>query len=649
MKRTAIMKNTPKSSRPERTSKKVLAVSQLVEFEGSTYLNLDLYYMGTLTARYFADKERKQHAAHVNGQWRGCMINNVARLCEGLEAINGEYYYCSTDWEFSAREDKEEALGYLETCSVEAFERSAGQLKYERAYQRKCERIEKIMNAIPVVPEQMENWAEQKLFPGHLLFIRKGRNRTEYSCTACGAHSWKKKGWKHGQITICPKCGHEVKAYSRRQEKEAGAPVVLLQACGQEWVERQFHAVCTWKAGGKKEIKFCEDIRALIPKGDNYGKLYYGVHNGADEFEQEWWDRKSSGRRFAGAYLYPGNLEEALPYGNLENSGIKGAAESLEKINVNTFIATFRYRPYLEYFLKAGLYRLAADILETCGYWDWHPEEICTYAKSLKGALQLDGNRTNRMKQINGGLNALRWLQYEEESGVIGNRLRISGESLEYLNRKNISPDSCREILAELGSVNRMVNYIKKQKIAPGKIVQTWRDYLDMARDEGLDTEDDIVRLPKDLKARHDHLVEIRNARRDAEEMKKNKEKYRKLDKKIQEHLPEARRYFWENEGYMIIPAGKCEELMAEGRTLHHCVGRSDIYMNKMADGKSWILFLRKKEELEKPYYTIEIDMNNDNILQWYSEFDRKPDEKVIGRLLNAYKNSIRRKRVKIA
>ncbi|WP_418895646.1 PcfJ domain-containing protein [Romboutsia ilealis] len=47
-----------------------------------------------------------------------------------------------------------------------------------------------------------------------------------------------------------------------------------------------------------------------------------------------------------------------------------------------------------------------------------------------------------------------------------------------------------------------------------------------MAKDERYDTTDDIVRLPKDLKIRHDQLVEIRNARRDAEQMEKEKEKY---------------------------------------------------------------------------------------------------------------------------
>lgn len=109
------------------------------------------------------------------------------------------------------------------------------------------------------------------------------------------------------------------------------------------------------------------------------------------------------------------------------------------------------------------------------------------------------------------------------------------------------------------------------------------------------------------------------------------------MKRKIQKRLPEVKGYFYEDDTYMIIPAGKCEELMKEGRELHHCVGASDIYMKKMAAGETWILFLRKKEDLEKAYYTVEINLKTDKIIQFYSEFDRQPDKKVIEKLLNKY------------
>ena len=165
-----------------------------------------------------------------------------------------------------------------------------------------------------------------------------------------------------------------------------------------------------------------------------------------------------------------------------------------------------------------------------------------------------------------------------------------------------------------------------------------------MAREEGYDTTDDIVRFPKDLKARHDQLVEVRNQRADDKRL----EGYKKLDDRIKERLPDMKDYFWEDREYMIIPAGTYKELMDEGRTLHHCVGSSDVYMKKMANGVSWILFLRRKSELEKPYYTIEISLKDDHIIQFYSEYDRQPDKETINDVLNRYKRSIRKKKIKI-
>lgn len=648
MKRTDILKNTPQCKAPERESEEVLAVSQVVEYEKTQILNIDLFYKGRLTGRYFADKEERSHAASVGGKWYSCMMNNVARVCKGMDTVKGDSYYFGNDWEFSTKKDKMIALNYLGVHYLTEFEISVNQVKYERAYQRKCQRINERMGNIPCVPDEMEAWVQREIFQeNYLFFARKSKNRTEYSCTACGSQGWKKKGWKHGERVLCPKCGAPVKAYSRKQERSARERVVLLQACGREWVERQFHAVCTWKEGERKQVELYEDMRAVIPKGECWGKVYYGIQADADEFSQEWWDRNQRSKRFMASYLYPGNLEEVLLFGELQGSGLDVIGRNKEKINVNKFIATFHKRPWIEYLAKAGLCRLVADIMDQYGWWG-NPKNISEGARSVSEALQLDGNRTYRMKRINGGLNTLSWLQYEQEMEAQGKRIKISQESLEYLHTKKVEKSECEEILKELGSVNRMVNYMKKQKISPRTLTQTWRDYLQMARQEGMDTTDDIVRLPRDLKARHDQLVELINARRDAEELEKAKKRYKRFNKELRKRLPEVKRYFWENDIYMIVPAGTCEELVAEGRALHHCVGSGETYMRRMAKGISWICFLRRKRNPEKPYYTIEVDLKTDGILQWYSEFDRKPDQETIRKVLENYKRSIRKPQVRV-
>ena len=64
------------------------------------------------------------------------------------------------------------------------------------------------------------------------------------------------------------------------------------------------------------------------------------------------------------------------------------------------------------------------------------------------------------------------------------------------------------------------------------------------------------------------------------------------------------KQFLFEDENFKLIPPINSEDLVIEGRTLSHCVGS---YRNKMANGNSFIYFIRKKDEIETPYYTMEI------------------------------------------
>lgn len=642
MKRTALLMHIPEQEAPEKTSEFVTAVSQVASYDGQLYLNIDLFYKGVLRARYFAD--RMTHACHVDGSWRTCKMYNIARICMGKTVLKGnETYFHHDEWKWNSTKDNNIAYEYLGK-NLETYEDDIGRTKYLNAIERKGKRIDEMMNRVPALPKDLETWLEQKVFTENYLYMQRKKNRTDYVCTSCGHKSWKKIGWKRNENTTCPHCGAPVIASLRNGMIQRREPVVVLQTMGKnEWVERQLRAVCTWDFG-KKEIEILEDIRAIIPKNHTWGNVWYGTYREQDEFCQEFWDTNRENKRFYESYLYPENLQEVLPYGNLQHSGLDILANKCKKINVNYFITTYHGRSWMEYWIKAGLYRLAMEVTGVYGMWG-NPSYIKEDEKKLSLCLRINGDRVYRLRKLDGGLNALKWLQYEQETGK-----KISQESLEFLNGRAPEPSDCREILKCLGSVNRMVNYMKKQKIAPSTLLETWNDYLRMAAGEGMDVNDDIVRLPKDLKARHDELVERINGRKEEKRLKEEAEKYRKLNQKIMEHLPEVKRYFWENKDYIIIPAGKCEELVTEGRKLHHCVGTSTNYMEKMAEGKSWILFLRKKEDIKKPYYTVEISMEDDRIIQWYSEYDRKPDSKKIKKVLDEFKRNVKKpERIKVA
>ncbi len=645
MKRNALLINIREQTPPRKTSELVVATSQVASYEGQQYLNIDLFWRGELKARYFADGTT--FASCINGSWKACKLENLARICMNKGALKGgEMYYYQTCWEWNSQQDRITAQEYLGR-PIDMYENNINGDKYMNAIKRKEKRIAEMMDKVPTLPEGLEGWLKKTVFPGNYLFATKKKKRTDYFCTACQTSSWRKNGWHHGEQTVCPKCGQEVTVNNRTKQIQKREPVIVLQVMDKyNWMERQLRTRCTWGTGGK-EIEIFEDIRAIIPIHKTWGKLWYGTYKEADEFGQDFWDKNQIYKRFYESYLYPENLKETLPYGDLQYSGLDIIANHRQKINVNTFIVTYQERKWTEYWIKAGLIRMTADLMKNYGIWG-NPNYVHTRESNLTRHLMINKNRLQRLKSMNGRLCTLRWLQYEEEQEAYGSKKRITQESLDYLEEKQISPEECKEILKATGSVNRMVNYMKKQKISPHNLMNTWNDYLRMAENEGMDITDDIVRLPKDLKARHDELVERINARRNEKQLQEARKKYKKKDQEIMVHLPETRKYFWENEEYMIIPAGKCEELVREGQQLHHCVGASDLYMDRMAKGKSWILFLRKKEDINTPYYTIEIDMESNKIKQWYSAFDRKPDEKKIQKLLSTFTKQITKPKTRI-
>lgn len=632
---------------PKKPSDGIKAVSQIIRDEsgeGDDIVEVDLYEAGVIKARWFGSKGENDCCAYVIGSgWKRMRMENIIQVVKGEGIYGGaDFWYICKDLDWASNKDRDLVMKALGE-TIRSFESYIWRERRNMAIDRKIERINNMFTKeIPLVPDDMEQWVREKIFPEEYLFMKKTGKIMKYACTACGAKGQTKKGGKHNELISCPRCGKKVvikRLVERIIRKEN---VTLLQKIDDHrWAERLFKANMTADQSGKK-IELWAEICVVIPEGDTWGKVYYGQNYGQDELEQDWWDSNKNNKRWAESFLYSGNLQEVLPMGSLQNSGMDILAEKGRKFEVNKFIATFHKRGYMEYLIKGGFMKMASEIVKLYGWWGGEDRYLKTSATTYKEMFKIDGNRVNRLKQMDGGMTALRWLQHEEAAGI-----RISQEILEYLQHNNISPSDMDTFINELGSINRAVNYMRKQSTRTHTTLELWSDYMRMARQEGLDLQDDIVRFPKDLKARHDALAEVIYERQDKARKRKERAKYRKLDKQIEGHLPDVKLYFYENEEYIFIPAGKCEELIEEGRTLHHCVGASDRYMDSMAKGETWIVFLRRKENIDEPYYTLEIDMKNDSIRQWYSEYDRKPDEKEVSKLLTEYKKAVSRKRNK--
>lgn len=76
---------------------------------------------------------------------------------------------------------------------------------------------------------------------------------------------------------------------------------------------------------------------------------------------------------------------------------------------------------------------------------------------------------------------------------------------------------------------------------------------------------------------------------------------------------------------FMIRPAASPAELQKESKVLNHCVR---TYVDRVASGKTSILFIRKVEEPDKPWFTLELDCSG-RVVQCRGDHNRAYPEEV--------------------
>jgi len=125
-------------------------------------------------------------------------------------------------------------------------------------------------------------------------------------------------------------------------------------------------------------------------------------------------------------------------------------------------------------------------------------------------------------------------------------------------------------------------------------LVTEYRDYLNMCVQERYDMKNSFVLFPKDLQKAHDIVAARIQHRVDA----KARRKFRAVYKRVGDSLD------FESQGMRIVCPAAPRDIIAEGQALHHCVGS---YVNRIDDEKCLILFVRRCEDVSKPFYTIEL------------------------------------------
>lgn len=147
--------------------------------------------------------------------------------------------------------------------------------------------------------------------------------------------------------------------------------------------------------------------------------------------------------------------------------------------------------------------------------------------------------------------------------------------------------------------------------------IRKTKDYLYMySRWKNTFTNNHFPKYPKpqDVERYHDELVEYQIQKQNEEDSIK----LQHLNEKYKNLKPNLSKLTYSEDKYSIIIPEKLEDVIKEGKILHHCVGS---YINSIVEKRNKIYFLRKNSEINSPYFTVDVDYDN-NVRQIHTYYN---------------------------
>ena len=480
---------------------------------------------------------------------------------------------------------------------------------------------DQVMKTVPGLPKNWIAWVSKYGIMEHYIFYKYQKNgATNGYCTYCKKHV-PIRSPKYNQKGHCHICGQPVtfrsvgksgrfctkwyRVYLVQRRKTSGFVIRIFQA--RTWYKKAGYADC--------ETTCHEEQRRIFSaNGKEISNFVYGLFK---RREMRWilywkpWYYTCCGIQYKGN-VYPYTLSD-LSRHELKETGLREYALRQKKIDPGKYLYLWQTYPVLEQIVKAGLFQLVDDILEYRA-----TDAIKRKGRKPTEFLSVTKKEFRRLRDMNGGAKELKWLQFEKSSGRI-----IKDEEIYWMAKEELEPKDLQFVLDRM-SICQVRHYLVKQSEKSGDdishILQVWKDYLSMAGKLRLDVYDSIIYRTSDLQRRHSEAV-IQM------EEKKKEIRRRELEEKyvgFQEQLIALKEKYEFSAGeYQIVAPKSIDDILYEGDTLHHCVNKTDNYFDRIASKESYILFLRKKENPEVPFYTLEAEPDG-TIRQKRAEFDRQ-------------------------
>lgn len=521
--------------------------------------------------------------------------------------------------------------------------------------------------------ERLKKYVHNTLLSEHhyMFQFKEGKHRFGY-CTACGktfdleiknmrtvtAHDENRLYARHGEKVCCPECGRTVtKRYAGYPQKKVYAmagectvdkngALILYTYCFTYAYERNIRAQQEWTV---------EQI------------CYFDLHKYFQLLYSSWYgNHVYVGDRYSNSLYFTEKEEvnKVLSYNGSYYEGfhIIGFKEALEKSNLKYSCADILLKKETPYGLP---FQLVSYLKFYCAYpviteklvKEGHDNILMRYindSRSTSGIFNFHAQTVPEFFKIN--KESYRFLRDLSVQPVNEHQLR----ALQFMNEKNISltKDNYDFVSAALNykfelaimlkfkSFKKCVSYAKKQSMLCGcaysfatnivhNFFMTYSDYISLGKKLNYDFASESVVFPQNVNQAHQEQIGFQ----ERQKLEEEKKKYKNFAKRLKRL---KKKYTFSNGEFMIRPAENAVELLAEGNELHHCV--YSCYRNRYFSGDTDILFIRKCEEPDKPFYTLEY--NNGHIVQCRTYFneERTPE---IAAFLDEWKTFMKSKKSK--
>ena len=305
------------------------------------------------------------------------------------------------------------------------------------------------------------------------------------------------------------------------------------------------------------------------------------------------------------------------------------------------YLAWFARHPQLEMLCKLGHFDLVREICfdntDYPSFYDWT-------AQKPWQLFRLTHEEYNAWKKDGADLDVFRAFKRMKYSGVKGMERAISvcksfGMGQRFVNSRVKSfyhfVANCRKFRIDPWDVCRYVEKVQRESRGgchqcPGITMMQawtlWKDYADMVIKYGM--QKTMSATPKDLKDAHDRMLAnsktfVYKDKHSAKTMRKQlKQIYQRTEAEAKRferkyktvakiYKSIAVKYTYRNDTYTIVVPTGISDIVAEGTFLGNCIGRGvERYYERIVRKESFILFLRRTENPDIPYYTLEVEPN---------------------------------------